>query len=871
MTWAKELWNRLRHLGRRGDFDADLSEEIRIHLEMRADELEAEGLSRKDAQLRARREFGPAARAQEDSRRAWRFQWFEDLLSDLRYAGRAFLRSPGFAAAGIFSLALGTGANTTMFTLTNQILINRPSAANPERIVTMRIGGRSHAEQKEFRIVRDSGMFDGVAGMREEAEVNWRIGSETRRLKVVRVTDNFFDVTGTPVLLGRGIATGETNAVVLHHTFWKGSLNGDPEAVGKTLVLDGHPFTIAGVLPQDHHTLVGFGFAPELYVPVTDERELVKLVVRLPQGMSPPQALERLKAVCARIDQIYPPPGEPRARYAAVDEVTGTGWLRSRKMMPFIAFFAMLMVVAGLVLLVACANVASLHLARAVSRRQELSVRLALGAGRGRVIRQLLAESLLMAGLGTAAGLGLTILLTGLLDGLPIPLPIPVRLSLQPDWPLFGYSLVVAVGAALVSGVMPAFAATRSGVAGGLKSEERSVGGGAWSLRNVVVAAQLAVTAVLLVTGLLFLRNLAQASTMNPGFDADHTIWATLRLVPERYPTRERIAAVTDRVLDAVRSEPGVTSAAVAEVIPLNDGRTIGTTMRTDLDAQGQPIRAQMNVVSPGYFRTMGIALLDGRDFNTSDRQTSEDVVILNVNMARRLFHERSPLGHTISWNLERGQTVLRVVGVVQGSKFQTLGEDEQPAMYQPLEQRGSGSATIHVLARTDRAPEAVAHEIRGMLLQLDETAAVESRPMKSALAFAFLPSRAGAALLGSMGGLGLLLASLGLYGVLAYAVSRRVREIGLRMALGATPGTVLRMILRQSLLLICIGAGAGLLVALLVTQPLSMFLVPGLSPTDAVSYAAVAVLLTVLGAAASAGPALRAVRIDPATALRYE
>ncbi len=871
MNRAKELWNRMRHLGSREKFESDLAEEIRIHLEMRAEELEAQGLTRKEAKLQAKREFGPSARAQEDSRRAWHFQWLEDLGGDLRYAWRAFLRSPGFAAAGIFSLALGTGANTTMFTLTTQLLINRPSAVQPESIVTMRLGGRSHAEQREYRMVRDCRVFAGVAGIHEESEVNWREGSESRRLKVMRVTDNFFEVTGTPVMLGRGIAPGEKNGVVLHYAFWKARFGGDPGVVGRTLVLDGRPFTILGVLPENHHTIVGFGFAPEMYVPVTDEREPVKLVVRLPDGVSSAGGLERLKAICARIDKIFPPTGEPRARNAAVEEVVGTAWLKNRKAMVFVAFFALLMVVAGLVLVVACANVASLHLARAVSRRQELSVRLALGAGRARVIRQLLAESLLMAILGTAAGVGLTVLLTDLLDGLPLPLPIPVRLSLQPDWQLFGYALLVAIGAALVSGVMPAFAATRSSVLTGLKSAERNVGAGAWSLRNVVVGGQLAVTAVLLVTGFLFLRNLAQASSMDPGFDAEHTIWTTLRLVPERYPTREQREEITNRALATVRNQPGVESSALAEVIPLNDGRTIATNMRTDVDTHGQTIRAQMNAVSPDYFRTMAIPLVAGRDFDAGDRKGAEEVAIVNEAMANRLFAGRPAVGHTFGWELDRGQKTLRIVGVVRNSKYMSLGEDESAAMYQPVAQEGGYGATIHLLIRTGLPPESVARELRTTLLQLDDTAAVEARPMKAALGFAFLPSRAGAALLGSMGGLGLLLAALGLYGVLAYAVSRRVREIGLRMALGASPGAVVAMVLRQSFVLVAAGAGTGLLIAAFITQPLSMFLVPGLKPTDVITYTAVASLLVILGSLASAGPALRAVRIDPTTALRYE
>jgi len=430
------------------------------------------------------------------------------------------------------------------------------------------------------------------------------------------------------------------------------------------------------------------------------------------------------------------------------------------------------------------------------------------------------------------------------------------------------YAALVAVGSALVAGVMPALAASRADVQTGLKSEERSVGGGRWSLRNLVVAGQLAVTVLLLTTGLLFLRNLSRSTSMNPGFDVEGTTWATLRLVPERYSQPEQIQAAANEALERLRDVPGVESASLTAVVPFHDSIDRGTTVKTDLGGEGRHVRMQMNWTAPDYFRTMGIALVAGRDFKAADRAGAESVAIINETMALQLFGETPAIGHTFGWKDPAGQTTLRVVGVAKDSKYVTLGEDSTAAMYQPNSGMGT---TLQLLVRSSREQTALAREIRAVLSGLDSSAAIEVRPMKSALGMAFLPSQLGAALLGSMGALGLLLASVGLYGVLAYAVSRRVREIGLRMALGASPGAVLSMVLRQSLGLVVSGVAVGLFVAVFATQPLAMFLVPDVRPSDPLTYIAVCGLLTLVAVAATAGPALRAVRVDPTTALRYE
>jgi predicted permease len=873
MNWLKEIARRLFYLGRRPNFDSELEDEIQFHVETRAHELAETGVARREALAQAEREFGSRVRMREQTRAAWEIQWMEDLLADVRYASRALLRNPGFAAAAIFSLALGIGANTTMFSLTMEFLFSRPSCRDPETLRSIQIGGNSAAAVRDWRFLRSAHVFADVAGSFEEAEANWRNGEDTYRLSVMPVTDNFFDMVGVPLAFGRAIQPGEQYTAVLSHGFWQRRLSGDPHVLGKALVLDGRHYTVVGVLPRDTRTLIGFGFAPELYFPVLREDEPVSLVARLPEGMTRAQAFARLQAACKELNKVHPrSQNYSWADGIRVAPVAGLERLDELGLGPFAAFFGMLMIVVGLVLLIACANVSSLLLARASSRRQELAIRLAIGAGRGRIVRQLLAESLLLAGLGTTAGLLLNIALTGWMNRVQLPVPVPIQLLIQPDRRLLAYSACVALISALAAGLMPALKATRGAVSETLKFQQGQAGNQRWTLRNALVAGQLAVSVVLLAAGFLFLRNMTKAMTMRPGFDVEHTVWAYMRLVPEKYfPSKdsgpEKARALIRDALDRLRALPGVEAASIARAVPLNDHVTIGTDFRTDRSQNPIHVDFNYNFVGPGYFKTMGIPILEGREFLASEGSSSPGVVIINENLARRLFGNASPVGRTIYWD---GKPVT-VAGLARNSKYFTLGEENPQALYTSYMREGGSIVNLHFVIRAFGAPQGVVRAINRTLGQLDPAAAVEVKPLRDSLGFAFLPSRVGAGLLGSMGLLGLALASIGLYGVLAYAVSRRIREIGLRIALGAGRGAIVGMIARQSLSLVILGVTTGLGIAAFATRPLAMFLVPELSPADPITFLSVAVVLLVVGLAATAGPVARAVRVDPMTALRYE
>lgn len=867
MAWYHELKNRLSHLGNRSAFDQLLDDEMRAHVEMRTEELEAAGWSPKQALSQARREFGSSTRLAEESREAWRWIWLEDLFRDLRYASRALLRDRRFTLAAVLSLALGIGLNTAIFSLTVEFLLSEPSLRDAETLMAVRIGGNSHVGQREYRFIRDAGVFAGLAGL-TEAEMNWRAGETSVRLFGMRVTDNFFDVAGVPLAFGRPIQPGERHAAVISDHFWRSRLDANPDVLGRSLVLDGHPYSITGVLPRDHRTVIGFGLAPEFYVPITDESSHVSLYGRLPQGLSREATFAKLTAACERLDQTYPARGDFQwARNTTVTGLAGLGQLRSKSSgkATVLAFFVALMVVVGLLLLIACANVANLLLARASARAHEFALRMSIGASRVRLIRQLLAESLLLSCLGTAAGLLMNLGLTRFLNTFQWQAPVPIRLSIQPDMRLLMYSGLIAVISAVMAGLLPALKSSRH-VSPALKSGERQVSRRA-SLRNGLVVGQLTVSTILLVVAVLFARNLAKSATLDPGFDLDRTVWAEMRLVPENYPDRDKVATLVNQALEGLRSTPGVESASVAERVPFNHPNSMRASIRIDQAKDPIDIRYSQNRVGPDYFKTMGIPLIAGRELRQSDRAGAPPVAIVNQEFARRAFGAVNPVGRTFRFEKDP----ILIVGVVKDSKFNTLGEEMPALLFFPYLQAAEPAKTIQFMVRGRVQPGELIRPVERVLLTADGSAAVETKPLAQAMVFALLPSQIGAVLFGAIGALGLLLACIGLYGVLAYAVSRRIREVGVRVALGAQHRNILSLILRETAWVLGLSVGTGILVSVLVTRPLALFLVPGLEPTDPFTYASVSAILVGVGVASSLGPALSALRVDPVVALRYE
>ncbi len=870
MGWYTELANKLSHLLQRKRFDGSLDEEMRLHLETRVEELMSEGMTHRDAVLKARREFGPTARIAEESRAAWRWMWFEDLLRDLHYAARALRRDRGFALTAIISLALAIGVNTTIFSLTAEFLFSEPSVRDGATLMRANIGGGAQVPMREYRFLRDARVFEGLAGASEMQETNWRTNDASLRLFCSRVTENFFEVTGMPVALGRPFASGERSSTVVTHRFWQTRLNGDANVLGRSLLLDGQAYTIVGVFPPIHRTLLGFGYAPDLYLPITAEAGSVDLYGRLSGNATRGALAERLKAAASELDRIYPDANRKWANGVSVSRVAGFERLRM-PVADMLSTFGLLLAVAGLLLLIACANVASLLLARGSTRMQEFAIRMSIGAGRGRVIRQMLAESLLLSFLGSAAGLTLNYWLTRLLNGAQFPVPFPLRMSIQPDVRLLIYSAAMAVLSALAAGLLPAFKSTRSGANALLKGGEHQVSRGRATVRNVLVTGQLAISVFVLIIAAFSIRNLMQSIKLDAGFDLKRTVWAQMRLVPESYPDAVQVRAMASSALDRLRALPGVESAAVAVFVPLNDHFVSrSSAVYTDGSMNGTRIEHWLNPVGPDYFRTMGIDLIAGREFTSADRDSGQRVIIINEAFARKTFGGANPVGHRVRLGRQDRQERV-VIGVVRNSKYSSLGEENRPALFDPFFQKGGDRPAMQFLIKASGPPESLMKPLNRALMDVDGTASVEVKPMSRATGFALLPSRVGATLLGTIGLLGLALASVGLYGVLAYSISRRTREIGLRVALGAKPGDVLRLVMVEGAWILFLGLGIGVSLALLVTRPLAIYLVPGVSASDPITYAGAVAALMAVGCTASLLPALRALRIDPLAALRND
>jgi predicted permease len=448
-----------------------------------------------------------------------------------------------------------------------------------------------------------------------------------------------------------------------------------------------------------------------------------------------------------------------------------------------------------------------------------------------------------------------------------LPTPIPIQFLIRPDWTLLGYSIAIALATSVAAGLLPSIKATR-GISAALKMGERQVSNSRWALRNVLVAGQLAVSIVLLSAAVLFTRNLVGASTRNPGFDVDHTAWAFMRLVPQNYPNADKIRPLVNTAVERLRTLPGIEAASVVQVVPLNDAMNYMMNVTTDEGSAPVRIRWQGNRVGPDYFKTMRIPIVEGREFLATDGAGAAPLLILNQNMARRLFGNVSPVGHTI--RIRNGKPAM-VAGVARNSKYMTLGEENAMAVYQPYAQADEAIVNLHFLVRASGSPQALVPAVHAVLNRLDPTAALEIKTMHNGLGLALLPSRAGALILGSMGLLGLALASIGLYGVLLYSVSRRIREIGLRVALGATPGAVLKLVIGQSASLAGVGIAIGLTISVFAVRPLAMFLTPEVRTTDASNFVIVAGALALVALIATVAPALRALRVDPVIALRHE
>jgi predicted permease len=820
---------------------------------------------------------------------------FDSWLQDLRYAVRLLRRNPLFALTAVLSLAIGIGANTTIFTIANALLFKPPlGVADASRLVDV---GRSQDGQgfdngsysNYLDIRARNTVFSGIYAYRlgpEPMSLRGKDGAE--RIYGEMVSTNYFNVLGTPPHIGRLFTSDDseqpaaTPLAVLSHRFWMRRFNGDPAIVGQTLVLNGRPFMVIGVTPEGFHgTTV---LTSDLWVPVNmvgelasrlppailTSRESAWLVMgaRLKPGVTVGQAQAELANIGRALEQEFPDANRGKGlRVVASSPVPGDG-------APVAAFMAVLMAIVMLVLAIACANVAGVLLARATTRRREIAVRLAIGAGRGRLIRQMLVESTLLFLIGGSGGLVLARLMTGALLSLLPAVPLPIDVTLALDGRAVVFTLTLSLVAAILSGLAPAFHASRAEVVGALKSDTQGGPERIW-LRHAFVVSQVALSIVLVVGAGLFARALQRASEIDPGFDPHGVELATLDLSLGGY-TADTGRVFARELIRRVRETPGVQAAALSAVMPLGD-RGIGL---GGLAVPGVELRngrrffdVDWNVITPGYFATMKMALLTGRDFSDADREGTPSVVIVNETAARQWWPRQDALGKTLLQENGRPDApdavrTLTVVGVARDSKYRNLGEDPRPFVYVPIQQQYMSRT---VIAARSAHGQRLAGQLRALLASMNP-----NLPIVQALTFdaysqlGLLPQRIAASVAGSLGLVGVLLAAIGIYGVTAYMVSSRTREIGIRMALGAERASVVRMVLRQGLTLTMIGAAIGLAVAAAASRLLGSLLF-GVGATDPLTFIGSTLLFFVVGAAACYVPARRATAIGAMDALRHD
>jgi len=823
----------------------------------------------------------------------------DDLVKDVRYALRVLAKSPGFTLVAVLSIALGIGVNTSIFSLVNAVLLRPVPVSHPESLVEvyttssdLEYSTSSYPDYLDLR--RDNDVFEDVAGHSLMFAPVTRDGVSRAVIGEI-VTGNYFDLVGVGAEAGRtflpeeGAAEGAPPVVVLGHGLWVREYGSDPGAIGRTLRLRGLDYTIVGVMPASFTGTVP-GFSPELWITTAMVEEVepigiqnatpspgrtmlerrgrrwLFLTARLKPGVTIDAAQANVDVVMSRLAQAYP--GTNRDRKGLV---VARGDVRIHPMVDGLLTpgAALLMSVVGLVLLIACANVANLLLARGASRRREIAVRLAIGAGRRRLVRQLLTESLVLSALGAAGGLALASLSTRLLLALQPPLPFTLELDLGFDGRVFLFALGAAAIAGVAFGLAPALQASSASLVTNLKDEGALAdpSAGRFGLRNVLVVGQVTVSMVLLVAAALFLRSLAAARAVDPGVDVDRIALAALDLDMLRYP-EARSRRFFDELLDRLRALPGVEAAALAQREPLS--LNVSSSSIYVPGHQATPDDPAYSIdateVSPGYFEALGIPIVAGRDFTDADTPDSPGVVVISQAMADRFWPGESAIGRRLQLRGPDGPP-YEIVGVSADYKVRTIGETPRPYVHFAHAQRFSAYAIVMVRARGSAA-EMIAPLRQALLAAEPDLVIMAIQPLAASIAATLFPARAAAVLVGLFGLLALALAAVGLYGVIAYSVSRRTREIGIRMALGAEPGAVLRLVLRQGLTLVAVGIGLGGMAAVWAARLVAGSLY-GAGAADPLAYAGAAALLVGVAAVANVVPALRAARVDPMVALR--
>jgi predicted permease len=888
MAILREWMNRLRHLGRHSRFEGDLDDEIRFHIDSRQAELEASGLSESDAHAQARREFGSIARMAEDSRAAWQFRWLEDLAVDILYALRAFRRNPAFTLTAVLSLALGIGANSAIFTALDAVLWRPLPVADPNRLVNFSISRDKLPVETDLPAafaeqLRASNIFDGIT-IEAADGLSFSYDGRAERVLGEIVSPNFFALLGAESILGQGftpdVRSGHWAAeAVLSYNFWKQRFGGDPTVIGRTIRLNTYPFTIVGVSPPSFFGLVR-GTDCEIRIPILppgqENAQLSQMsgqpqrwlttVARLKPGVTIAQAEA---AADAQFQQFLRTTPIRRFQNAGLRHLLLSPGARGiyEYVLPFNAPLYVLLALVAIVLLIACANVANMLLARATARSRELAVRASVGAGRVRLIRQMLAESVLLAVLGGGLGLAVAYWAADVLFHFIPQGHINLVLNLHPDNRALLFTFSISLLTGLFFGLPPALQATRGDLASTLKADSAASIGDSRGVgfRKILVAAQVAFSLVLLIAAGVFVRTLSDLRPTDYRANPKRVLLFTMKPQQELYNAERRLVLATE-LIRRVSALPGVESAALAENGPLGS-----RTSSDPVEVPGHdPVRVASDSVSPGFFDTVGIARIAGRDFGAGDNPGSPLVVIVNQALARVLFPNQNALGRILKIPAGKQDGYYTIVGVVADTRYYDVHKPPQPFAWLSIAQISPYMPTLHVRTATSDTAGMIA-AVRHEFDVLDKGFPVFNiRTLETRIGDSLAGERMVANLSGAFGFLALALAAVGLYGVLAYSVSRRKREIGIRMALGASSGSVLWMIAREAFLLVGAGCAAGLAIAIAVSRAIPRYMV-GVSSVGPAILLLCTLAMFIIAALAVSMPAMRACRVEPLATLRHE
>jgi len=819
------------------------------------------------------------------------------LLHDLRSGYRLLLKSPGFTAVAVLSLALGIGANSAIFSVVSAVLFRPLPVKDPKQLVSLYSGFGSnrtiygpfaYADYVDFAEKTD--VFTGLVAHFQDSMI---LGESDQGIPVQSavVTGNYFSVLGVEAVRGRTFTAeedrvkGANPVAVVSYGLWKRRFGGDPNVIGTPVKLKGQPFTVIGVTPENF-TGTDLGRAPDIWVPMSmyaqiglgetmmtkRENHWLSVIGRLKPGVTVEQAQARVDVLAKQLVQEYPEEWTIKGREARTVTVMSqsTAWYPPEVQSTVLGVAALLMGIVGLVLLIACTNLANLMLARASARRKEISIRMAVGAKRSRLIQQLLTESVMLALLGGTLGVVIVWVLEKLLIAFKPAAAAQVTLDLGLDARVFIFTIVISVITGMLFGLAPALQATKVDLVPALKNDAAAPGRGyrRYSLRNLLIVAQVGVSLVLLIGAGLFVRSLRNAQSIDPGFEMDHLLTMKLDTTVGGMEA-SKAEAFYKNVVEQTRNLPGVKSVSMASSGPLELISGLRTVyIEGYVPRPGEDMNYSFNIVAPEYFQTMGIPLVQGREFTEADNKKGQQVAIINETMARTFWPNENPIGKRISDQSPTGPFLV-VVGVAKESKYLTLGEAPRPYYYIPILQDFFPSARLHV--RTVGDPQSMVNTVRTIVRGVDATVPISNvQTGGEHLGLALLVPRIGALLLGPAGLIALVLGIIGLYGVMSYSVARRTQEIGIRMALGAQKRDVLMMVIKEGMGLVGVGLLLGLIAAFAITRVLTSLLY-GISATDPVTFIVVSLILIAVALVAIFIPARRALKVEPIIALRYD